>query len=96
MRNALIVLLMTLCSVASATDYYIKSSGNDTNNGTSPSTPWRTIAKINSAFSIMNPGDRILFNQGDTFYGQLKITKSGAAGNPIVIGAYGTGAKPVI
>jgi len=44
----------------------------------------------------LQPGDRILFRRGDTFYGSLNITKSGEAGLPITIGAYGTGDKPVI
>jgi len=42
------------------------------------------------------PGDRLLFKRGDVFYGTLIITKSGTAGSPITIGAYGTGNKPII
>jgi parallel beta-helix repeat protein len=71
-------------------------SGNDGNNGTSSLAPWRTITKVNSAFSIIKPGDRILFNRGDTFYGTIIVTKTGSVANPIVIGPYGTGANPVI
>jgi parallel beta-helix repeat protein len=97
MKNAFIIILLTLSTIVSATDYYISSSGDDTNNnGLSSSTPWKTIAKVNSVFSTFKPGDRVLFNRGDTFYGTLKISSSGIAGNPIVISAYGSGAKPVI
>jgi uncharacterized repeat protein (TIGR02059 family) len=96
LKNALIIAFLIFSTIASATDYYISSSGNDTNNGLSSSTPWKTITKVNSAFSILNPGDRILFKRGDTFYGTLKISKSGLAGSPIVIGAYGTGDNPII
>src|SRR5450759_2426102 len=97
MKNALIIIFLVFSTIASATDYYISLSGNDTNNnGLSSSALWKTIAKVNSAFSIMKPGDRILFNRGDTFYGTLKITKSGLAGSPIIIGAYGTGDNPII
>ena len=96
LKNALIIAFLILSTIASATDYYISSSGNDANNGRSSSTPWKTIAKVNSAFSIMKPGDRILFKRGDTFYGTLKISKSGLSGSPIIIGAYGTGANPII
>src|SRR5665647_1628345 len=97
MKNALIIIFLVFSTIASATDYYISSSGNDTNNyGLSSSTPWKTIAKVNSAFLIMKPGDRILFNRGDTFYGTITIAKSGSAGSPIVIGAYGTGNNPII
>jgi uncharacterized repeat protein (TIGR02059 family) len=96
LKNALIIVFLIFSSIASATDYYISSAGNDTNNGLSSSTPWKTIAKVNSSFSLMKPGDRILFNRGDTFYGTLTVTKSGSAGNPITIGAYGTGTGPII
>jgi len=80
----------------SAADYYVKTGGNDSNSGTSDATAWATIDKVNSAFSGLNPGDRILFRRGDTFYGTIKITRSGSSGAPITLGAYGTGDKPVI
>src|SRR5665647_881342 len=97
MKNALIIIFLVFSTIASATDYYISSSGNDTNNnGLSSSAPWKTIARVNSAFSIMKPGDRILFNRGDTFYGTITVTKSGSAGSPIVISAYGSGVNPII
>src|ERR1035437_2291765 len=95
-KKVFIFLFCLSSLVASATDYYISSKGNDAANGLSSSTSWKTIAKINSGFSAFKPGDRILFNRGDTFSGTLNITKSGSIGNPITIGAYGTGADPVI
>ena len=96
LKKALIIIFLVLNTIASATDYYISSSGNDANNGLSSSTPWKTIAKVNSAFSTFLPGDRILFKRGDTFSGTITITRSGSPGNPIIISAYGTGAYPVI
>jgi len=96
MKLLLALTFFFLCTTVSATDYYISSSGNDTNTGLSTSTSWKTIAKVNSAFANMKPGDQILFNRGDTFYGSLVISKSGASGSPITIGAYGTGEKPII
>jgi parallel beta-helix repeat protein len=96
LKNALIIVFLIFSTIASATDYYISSAGNDTNNGLSSTTPWKTIAKVNSSFSIMKPGDRILFNRGDSFYGTITVTKPGSAGNPITIGAYGTGTGPII
>ena len=95
-KYILIAAFLVFNTIASATDYYISSSGNDSNNGLSSSTPWLTITKVNAIFSILKPGDRILFKRGDTFYGTITITKSGIAGNPITVGAYGTGANPVI
>lgn len=77
-----------------ATDYYVSSAGSDAANGTSTGTSWRTISKVNG--STFSAGDRILFNRGDMWREQLTIPSSGAAGNPITFGAYGTGAQPII
>ncbi|MEO6135547.1 MAG: PA14 domain-containing protein [Ginsengibacter sp.] len=79
-----------------ATDYYIAANGNDGNNGTSSSSPWQTINKLNAYFSYINSGDRVFFRRGDTFYGTIKIGKSGTSGSPITLGAYGSGENPVI
>src|SRR5450759_47406 len=81
---------------ANATNYYFSVTGNDANTGTSTSTPWQTLAEFNSVFSSRSPGDSLLFKRGDTFYGSLVISRSGSAGLPMIIGAYGTGAKPII
>lgn len=75
-----------------ATTYYVSAAGNDANNGTSTATPWKTLAKVSS--TVFSPGDMILFNSGDTFVGQLVISSSGSAGNPIVYGKYGSGNNP--
>jgi len=82
---------------AAGTTYYVSNCGvvgNDSNNGTSSSTPWLTIAKVNS--STFNHGDSILFNSGCTWREQLSIPSSGTSGSPITFGAYGSGAKPII
>jgi len=39
------------------------TNGNDRNNGTSPSTPWKTIAKVNA--SRFYPGNQILIKRGE-------------------------------
>src|SRR4030042_2084341 len=39
------------------------TNGNDRNNGTSPSTPWKTITKVNA--SRFYPGNSILIKRGD-------------------------------
>lgn len=93
---ALTLVLIIFCPFANATNYYFSTSGNDANNGTTTSTPWQTIAKFNSVFASKSPGDNFLFNRGDVFYGTLIISRSGSVGLPITIGAYGTGANPVI
>jgi len=70
------------------------ANGNDSFNGTSSSTAWKTIAKVESV--SFNPGDTILFRRGEIWRDRLDVTRSGAPGNPITFGAYGTGDKPLI
>lgn len=87
-------LLLALCCVASvpAADYYVSPSGNDTANGTSTSTPWRTVAKVTGR--NFAAGDRIFFQGGQTFTDAELYFDSGDTGtaaNPIVVGSYGTG-----
>lgn len=74
--------------------YYVAINGSDVNSGRSAGAPFQTLAKINSL--ALQPGDSILFRRGDTFRGNLTIKRSGQAGKPIVIDAYGSGAKPVL
>lgn len=77
------------------TIYYVDSeNGNDTNNGTSEGTAFRTIEKINSI--EFQPGDQILFKCGGTWTGALMPKGSGEEDNPITIGSYGEGSKPVL
>ena len=78
-----------------AATYYVDAThGNDNNHGLSSSMAWRTIAEINS--SSFQPGDQILLKRGDVWREQLNFPSSGTPGNPITIGAYGSGARPVI
>ena len=89
----LILLLLLSLDVFSA-NYYVSSTGNDSNSGLSPETPWKSISKVNSIKFI--PGDNIFFKRGDVFHGNLKFTNSGTSTNPIIYGAYGNGAEPVL
>jgi hypothetical protein len=82
---------------ASGTTYYVDNCvivGNDSNNGTSPSTPWLTVNKVNT--SSFSAGDSILFKRTCTWREQLTVPSSGSAGNPITFGAYGSGVQPII
>ena len=92
----ILILLFTIVLTSRATTYYFSANGNDASNGTSTSTPWQTLGKLNSVFSSLSPGDNVLFKRGDIFYGSITINKSGSAGLPITISAYGSGADPII
>ncbi len=81
-------------AVFSATYYVSDSIGNDANTGTSTSSPWKTLSKVNSR--TFQPGDTVLFKRGDTWIKQqLKINSNGKAGQPITFAAYGTGDRPI-
>ncbi|RZT08212.1 hypothetical protein SAMN05216319_3377 [Duganella sp. CF402] len=76
------------------TIYYVDPNGSDSNNGTSQSTPWQSVQKVNSI--TFSPGDMILFKAGGAWEltAALHPLGSGTASAPIVIGAYGVGTKP--
>lgn len=74
-----------------STNYYVSAAGNDGNSGTSTGSPWRTLAKVNNSWNVIQPGDTIFLRGGDTFRETLFIGKSGTALNRIVITSYGTG-----
>jgi hypothetical protein len=91
--SGMVVIFLALCAVSSATTYYVSSSsGNDTNAGTSSSTPWQTIAHVNGLTFL--PGDSVLFKRGDVWNEGLTPSSSGTSGNPIAFDAYGTGLAP--
>jgi parallel beta-helix repeat protein len=93
-KSIALILLLAASLQANATDYYIAANGSDKNIGTSPNTPFKTIAKLNTI--EFKPGDNIFFKRGDTFRGQLNIDQSGTASKPITITSYGNGALPIV
>jgi parallel beta-helix repeat protein len=90
----LFVCLLPFFGTTQVIHYVSSSDGNDSNDGLNTNSAWKTIDKANTITPA--PGDKILFKRGDTFYGALIISNSGSSDNPITIGAYGTGAKPII
>jgi hypothetical protein len=82
-------------SQASAATYYVSPTGNDVNPGTSTTSAWQTIAKVNSV--AFKAGDKILLEGGKTFSGSLSFNASdtGTAASPIVLSNYGTGRATV-
>jgi hypothetical protein len=80
------------------THYVDNASGSgctDTGPGTSASAPWCDFGRVNG--QTFGPGAQILLKRGDTFTGELgKLYGSGTSAVPIVLGAYGSGARPHI
>ena len=68
--------------------FYVANSGSDSNNGTSPATPWKTLAKLNAA--KMLPGNSAGLQCGSVFREDLTLTQSGNASAPISYGSYGS------
>ncbi|WP_320668699.1 right-handed parallel beta-helix repeat-containing protein [Patulibacter defluvii] len=81
-------------SAANTTYYVDAAGGSDANAGTSPEAAWKTLAKVNA--TTFSQGDKILLHSDQTWVEQLRPKGSGVAGNPITIGNYGGGAKPIV
>lgn len=76
--------------LATGARYFVSSSGSDSNSGTSPLAPWRTVDRVNDA--TLGPGDTVLFQGGATFSDETLIPgDSGASNRRIVFGSYGAG-----
>jgi hypothetical protein len=91
---ASIVLFYPATAYGAGTTYYVDAvSGNNSNNGLSPTSPWKTVSKVKS--TTLLPGDRVLFKRGGVWREELSTNQSGTAGNPITFSAYGQGAKPL-
>jgi hypothetical protein len=96
-RNCLIaavVFHLHMAGCASAATYFVSPAGRDANKGTSVSSPWASLSKVNRTH--FQPGDFIRFKAGARWAGELWPKGSGTAGEPITLGSYGSGAKPVI
>jgi len=98
MKKLIIIPFLFFSLFLSATNYYVKTGGNDGNTGLSDAQAWATITKVNTVWAAgtFAPGDIIYFNKGNSFTGTIEVKESGSSGNPITISAYGTGADPII
>ena len=74
--------------------YYVDdTNGNDSWDGHTPSTAWRSLQKVNN--TPLKPGTSVRFKRGGVWRGQLRI-QSGSAAAALYYDAYGTGPSPVI
>ena len=94
-KTILIALSILFIADSKAEVYYVSSSqGNDSNNGLSIQSPFRSIEKLNTM--QFNAGDTIYFKSGDYWEGMFWIKGSGSYTNPIVIDVYGGSIRPII
>lgn len=75
--------------------YYVSTSGNDSNDGLSPSTPWKTLSKINN--TSLADGTIVNLNRGDTWNESLNFNYTTHGWDrEIIVRPYGSGNKPII
>ncbi|HEX9654339.1 MAG TPA: right-handed parallel beta-helix repeat-containing protein [bacterium] len=80
---------------ATARTYFVDASnGKDDNDGSSESTAWRSISKVNG--TNLQPGDVVRFKSGEIWREELAIKNDGVSGIPVMYEAYGNGPKPII
>ena len=96
MKKLIYILLLIPSLLAGQTNYYFSNSGDDVTGEGTIGNPWATITKVNTEMVNYLAGDSILFERGDTFYGNVHIETAGSVGSPVVFGAYGTGEKPIL
>lgn len=93
-----ILFLLGMCMVSCQPDgrhYYMDSiTGDDSENGTSPSRAWKTIERLNE--QKFKPGDRIFFKAGTEYVGSFRPKGSGTSDAPIVVSKYGKGENPIL
>jgi len=92
----LIALIFINLKSSAQQNYFIDAvNGNDVNNGTTISTPWKNLSKLYNL--TISAGSTINLKNGSVWIGQqLKFKGSGTNSSPIIINNYGNGAKPII
>lgn len=86
-------IMLTVAFSLNATTYYVSPSGNDSNTGTSISSPFASITK---GISMANAGDVIFVRGGEYNYSsKISFSRNGTVDNPITMEAY-QNEKPVI
>jgi hypothetical protein len=105
MRIVLTILLLAINSVLSATNYYVKNGGNDSNSGLDDANAWAHHPWMSTwtGSLVLIPGDIVYMKRGDTWSiatplaPYITIGQSGSTGKPITTTWYGdSGNKPLI
>ena len=70
--------------------YYVSYKGDDSNDGKTPETAWRSAEKLAETRGTLIEGDVVLFERGGVYRGAFTISSG------VSYGAYGEGTKPCI
>ena len=95
MRRAVFIPVLFASAACAGSTYYVDcAAGDDTSNGLSPSSAWRSV-RVVSAHQF-RAGDAILLRRGSECTGTLWPKGSGTAAAPIILGAWGIGPLPKV
>ena len=93
MRHIILAIGAAVCLAAAGEVRYLAANGDDTKDGKTPETAWRTIGRLNEG---LPGGGTALLRCGDVFYGGIRVKGGADSGHRTLISSFGTGAKPVI
>ncbi len=93
-RIAAAILVLTATPVWAATYYVDRANGSDQNSGTSMAEALQSVSGANRL--SLQPGDEILFRAGQSYDGVLDLDTNGSSNAPISVGAWGSGAAPIL
>lgn len=75
--------------------YYVDSENGDDNfSGLSAEKAWKSLTKAQNV--VLQGGNKVLLKKGSSWKGSLSLKGSGTASNPITLGSYGEGNRPII
>lgn len=100
MRSLFYLFCSILCAISldvQATNYYVATTGSDSNTGTLVTTPYKTIAKALAKATVA--GDTIFVRQGTYTYSTnspMKLSATGTETNRICLFAYPGDQRPVV
>jgi hypothetical protein len=85
---SVVVLVVAATAAANgyAATYYVRNGGDDARDGLTHDTAWQSLAKVNAR--QFSQGDDVLFLEGNTWAGQLRVNWSGTPDEPAIVGAY--------
>ena len=90
MKTIFLCILSIASSLAMVSQnvYYVSTSGNDSNDGSTISTAWRTITYAASSASSVSPGDTVFIKAGDYGNEYVVFETSGTSSNQITFEGY--------
>jgi hypothetical protein len=104
MKIVLTILLLAINSVLSATNYYVKNGGNDSNSGLDDANAWAHHPWMSTwtGSVTLAAGDSVMMHKGDIWtianpsVAYMSIEQSGTSGHYITTTVYGVGNQPII